>query len=344
MPDAVIPPPRPLAAPPSLGWGILGPGGISERFATAMRNRGTQRLAAVGSRSLPRAEEFAARHGVARAVGSPAELVALPEVDVVYIATPHDSHRELAELAIAAGKHVLIEKPIATTADDARAITEQARAAGLLAMEAMWTRYLPQADVLRQLLDDGAIGEVTHVAADFGFVAGYDPAGRLWNPDLAGGALLDAGVYPVSFIVSVLGAPARVLAAGTLADTGVDDHAQLTLAYEGGALAAATTSLRAALPVRAVVTGTGGRIEIEPGFIAPSTLVLSTRAMWGADPLAARWTDDALAEPYDALAYEADAAARYIGEGRLESPIHDHAETVAVIEVLEEARRQLGAR
>ncbi len=323
---------------------MIGPGGISERFASAIHTFGTQRLVAVGSRTLANAEAFAARHGVDRAVGSPEELVALPEVDVVYIATPHNSHRELAELAIDAGKHVLIEKPIATTAEDARAITDRARAAGLLAMEAMWTRYLPQADVLRQLLGDGAIGEVTHVSADFGFVAPPDRAGRLWNPDLAGGAMLDAGVYPVSFIASVLGAPSAVQTAGTLADTGVDDHVQLTLSYASGALAAATTSLRSALPTRAVLSGTGGRIELEPAYIRPSSLVLSTRAMWGTDPDAARWVDDALAQPYDAMGYEADAAARFIGDGRVESPIHDHADTVGVIAVLEEARRELGAR
>jgi predicted dehydrogenase len=150
-------------------------------------------------------------------------------------------------------------------------------------MEAMWSRYLPQADVLRQLLDDGAIGDVTFVSADFGFVAPTDLTHRLFNPALGGGALLDAGVYPVSFIASVLGLPLEVQTAGTLAVTGVDDHAQLTLSYST-ALAAATTSLRAALPVRAVIAGTGDRIEIEPPFIRPSTLSLSTRAMWAPTP------------------------------------------------------------
>jgi predicted dehydrogenase len=146
----------------------------------------------------------------------------------------------------------------------------------------------------------------------------------------------------VSFIASVLGPPEQVIASGTLAPTGVDDQAQLTLPY-GNAIGAATTSLRSALPVRAVIAGTGGRIEIEPPFIRPSSLTLSTKAMWGPDPDAARWTDEALADPYDALHYEADAAARFIAEGRVESPLHDHAQTVAVISVLERARQQLGA-
>ena len=339
--ETLIPLPRKLDPAPSLRWCIIGPGSIAGRFVDALHEHGTQQVVAVGSRSAERAAAFATRHGVDTA-GSIDEVLDLAEVDVVYIATPHDSHRAVAELALDAGKHIVIEKPIATIAADAAAITARAREHGLFAMEAMWTRYLPQADVLRQLLDERVIGDVTYVSADFGFVAPYDPNHRLFNPALGGGALLDAGVYPVSFIASVLGPPTRVAAYGTLAATGVDDHAQLTLEY-GNAVGAATTSLRAAVPVRAVIAGTGGRIEIEPPFIRPSALTLSTKAMWGPDPDAARWTDDTFADPYHALHYEAEAAARFIAEGRVESPVHDHADTVAVIGALEAARRQLGA-
>jgi predicted dehydrogenase len=339
----LIPAPRRPAPAPTMRWGVLGPGGIAGRFVDALRSHGTQRVVAVGSRSVERARRFATQHAVEHAAASPEELVARPDVDVVYIATPHSSHLAMAELALDAGKHVLIEKPLATTEADAARITGRARGRGLLAMEAMWTRYLPQADVLRQLLDAGAIGEVTTVSADFGFVFPYDPAHRLFAPELAGGALLDAGVYPVSFVVSVLGLPTSVHAIGSLAPTGVDDQAQLSLAYPR-AVASAATSLRSAMPVRAVLGGTAGRIEIDPPYIRPSTLRLSTKAMWGPDPDAVSWTDDALGEPYDALHYEADAAARYIAEGRVESPIHPHAETVGIIAVLEQARQQLGAR
>jgi predicted dehydrogenase len=344
VPFPTIPAPRPQEPAPTLRWGVLGPGGISERFADALARHGTQRIVAVGSRSIDRARAFADRHDVGRAVGSPGELVDLDEVDVVYIATPHTSHRELAELAVRAGKHVLVEKPIAMTAGDAAAITALGREHGRMVMEAMWTRYLPQADVLAQLLADGAIGDVTYVGADFGFVMPFEPTSRLFDPAVGGGALLDAGVYPVSFIASVLGLPDAVHAAGTLAATGVDDHAQLTLSYQGGAIGAATTSLRSALPVRAVIGGTGGRIELEPAYIRPSALTLSTKAMWGPDDEAATWRDDSLAVPYDALHHQADALARYVAESRTESPLHDHEQTVGVIGVLEEARRQLGAR
>jgi predicted dehydrogenase len=326
-----------------LRWGILGPGGIAGHFVDALHRQTRQEVVAVGSRSAERAGAFAAQHGIRNPVGSPEQLVSRPDVDIVYIATPHGSHRAMAELALSAGKHVLVEKPLATTASDAKAILDLATSLGLFAMEAMWTRYLPQADVIRQLLEAGDIGELTYVAADFGFVAEYDPTHRLFNPALGGGALLDAGIYPVSFIHSVLGAPISVHASGTLAPTGVDDHVQLTLDY-GRAVASATTSLRSALPVTAVLAGTGGRIEVVSPYIRPSGLVVSTRAMWGPDEHAAHWTDDTLAEPYDGLHYEAEAAARYIAEGRRESPLHDHAGTVAVISMIEEARTQLGAR
>jgi predicted dehydrogenase len=338
-----IPAPRRREPVPSLSWGILGPGGIAGRFVDALHRQSDQRVVAVGSRALSRAEKFASQHDIPQAMGSPAELVGLESVDVVYIATPHSSHRAMAELALQAGKHIVVEKPFMMTEDDARTVFDLAQDRGLFAMEAMWTRYLPQADILRQILQAELIGEVSYVAADFGFVATYDPEHRLFNPELGGGALLDAGVYPVSFISSVLGIPQSVHAAGSLAATGVDDHAQLTLSYER-ALACAVTSLRSALPVTAVVAGTKGRVELDSPYIRPSGLMLSTKAMWGPDPDAATWTDTTLAEPYDALHYQAVAAAGYIAQGRTESPIHTHAETAAIVGVLDQARRQLGAR
>ena len=160
-----------------------------------------------------------------------------PAVDVVYVATPHPLHHDLALQAIAAGKHVLIEKPIAMSASEARAITNAGRAAGVLVMEAMWTRYLPQADIIRQVLADGVLGEVLLARADFGFVMPFDPAHRLWNPELGGGALLDAGVYPISFVSSVVGAPTSVIAVGAQTPTGVDERADLLLTTATGATA-----------------------------------------------------------------------------------------------------------
>ena len=188
-----------------------------------------QRLVAVGSRSLDRAQSFAAAHGADRAYGSYDELVADPEIDAIYVASPHSEHRMQALLAIAAGKPVLVEKAFSRNAAEAGEVADAARAAGVPAMEAMWTRFLPQTDVIRQLLDDGVLGEVITVLADHGQCFDPDPAGRLFNPDLAGGALLDLGVYPVSFASFILGNPDGVSAAGSLTDTGVDAQASMVL-------------------------------------------------------------------------------------------------------------------
>lgn len=342
MTVATIPQPPVGEISPSMRWGIVGVGNIAGRFVDALSRRSSQRATAVAARSRDRSEAFARAHGVPSAVSSVAELVARDDVDVVYIATPHQAHRAVAEEALGMGKHVLVEKPLAHTVDDARAITALARERGLLAMEAMWTRYLPQSWILRKVLEDGMIGEVVHVEASFGFAAPFDPEHRLWSPALAGGALLDAGVYPVSFISSVLGAPDDLRVHGSLARTGVDDHSHIALSYSG-ATASATTSLRVPLPGRAGIAGTAGRIEVDAPFFLPSSLSLSVSAHWMPDPDAARWSDADVATPYDGLHYQADALARFVAEGRVESPIHTHDETVSVIDVLERARKALGA-
>lgn len=330
--------PDPADAPP-LRWGVLGPGVIAADFTKALHAHTAQRVVACGSRSLDRAAAFASEHGVERAHGSYEALVNDPGVDVVYVATPHSRHLEHTLLAIAAGKHVLVEKPMAATADQARRIVTAARAAGVFAMEAMWTRYLPQTDIIRQLLDDGALGELRVVTADFGGNATYDPAGRLWDPALAGGALLDLGVYVVSWASFALGTPAGIIASGSLAPTGVDEQAALVLSTLSGAQALLSTGLRVGTPSLATISGSAGRIETEAPFWGPSGLRLHR-----ADgSVAARWQD-----PYDrpyrqGMSYEGAALARYVAEGRTESPLHPLDEAVATLATIDEARRQLGA-
>ncbi|WP_243076433.1 Gfo/Idh/MocA family protein [Microbacterium sp. SS28] len=342
MPDLTLPSPRPWPEARPLRWGILAPGGIAERFAQALQRRTSQRVVAVGSRSADRAEAFAQAHGIPRSYGDYRALVEDPEVDAVYVASPHSAHVELALLAISAGKHVLVEKPLATTGDDARRILDAARAAGVFAMEAMWTRYLAQSDIVRQVLADGALGEVTSVAADFGFSIPYLPEHRLFDPSQAGGALLDAGVYPVSFISSVLGAPGELSAIGSLAASGVDDQAIVSFSYPG-AVATATTSLKAWLPVTAVVAGTAGRLEVGPGFLGPTTVRLS-RFDQGWEPEVAEWTDAAFAGPgQEGLACQAEAFAGFVEQGLVESPIHRHDEVVAIVDALDRAQQQIFA-
>jgi predicted dehydrogenase len=201
--------PDPLAAP-VLRWGILGTGWIAERFVASLERHTRQRVVAVGSRSPASAKEFAERTGIARAHGSYGDLVADPEVDVVYVATPHNHHRAHALLALDAGKHVLVEKPIGLSAAEAQEVA--ARARGVFCAEAMWTFFLPRYDVVRQLLDDGVLGEVRTVLADHG--EWFPATHRILRQDLAGGALLDLGTYPVALANWVLGEPEEVLAIG----------------------------------------------------------------------------------------------------------------------------------
>ena len=323
---------------PRLRWGVLAPGQIARDFVDALLAFSDQQVVAVGSRSLERARAFAQPRGIARAYGSYEELVGDADVDVVYVAAPHSEHARLALLAIAAGKHVLVEKPLAVTAAEGRTIATAARSAGVFAMEAMWTRYLPQTDVARRLLADGSVGDVRVVTADFGGRAPYDPTSRMYDPRLGGGALLDLGVYPVSWAVFALGLPQTVYATGQLAGTGVDDQVALVLTASGGGQALLSTGLRAGTPSTATISGTAGRIEVDAPFWAPSGL-----RFWGPDDQEPRrWRVPSGLRGRQGMVHEAAALARYVGEGRTVSPLHPLDEAVGTLAVLDEARRQLG--
>lgn len=294
---------------------------------------------AVAARDTRRTAEFAAEFGVENMYASSEELVGDAAVDVVYVATPHSAHREIALQAIAAGKHLLVEKPLALSAAEGREIATAARRAGVFVMEAMWTRYLPQMDIVRQLVADGTLGEIHLVMADFGFVAPQDPSSRMWDPRLGGGALLDAGVYPVSFASSILGTPARVQASGIVTPTGVDLRSAAILTSAGGAQAIVATSMVSKLPTRATVIGSAARVEISSPFFSPTglTLIASTDG----EDASETWTDDTFTDAYDGLSHQAIALASYVGEGRLESPIHSLDETIAVLATIEDIRAQL---
>ncbi|MGW8481712.1 Gfo/Idh/MocA family protein [Microbacterium sp. NPDC055903] len=332
-----LPPPRLIAADavPVLRWGVIGTGGIANRFARAVHRRTPQRIVAVTARDAARTAAFAAEHGIARTTASAEQLVADPGIDVVYIATPHSSHHRLALLAISEGKHVLVEKPLATSSHEAREIMAAASAAGVLAMEAMWTLYLPQSDVIRRLLADGHIGEVHQVSADFGSVVAYDPSNRMWDPALAGGALLDLGVYPIAFAASVLGQPTRVQASGVTTADGIDLRSVALLSHAGGAEAVVSCSMVSESPVGARIIGAHGRIDVVEPFFAPTGLVIRR----GGE--VEEWRDTAFDERYDALSYQATALAGYIGEGRRESPLQPLAAVAAELEVVERIRAQL---
>lgn len=326
-------------AVPALRWGVIGTG-IAGRFVHAIHANTAQRAVAVTARDAAKTAAFAAEHGIANVLPSVEALVTSPDVDVVYVATPHPLHREQALAAIAAGKHVLIEKPIAMSADEAREITDAGRAAGVLVTEAMWTRYLPQASILRQVIADGLIGDVRLVLADFGFVIPLDPTHRLWDPALGGGALLDAGVYPISFASSVIG-PLELLATSGTTENGVDSSANLLVTGRGATSGLLATSLTAALPVEAQVLGSAGRAKLRSPFFGPTGIEV-TRGGHDSDEVAT-WADERFDAIHDGLSDQATAFAAYVAEGRTESPLHPHEEIVQIIRVIDEARAAIAS-
>jgi predicted dehydrogenase len=315
---------------------VLAPGGIADSWVATVHANTDQRVVAVASRSLGRAQAFAAAHGIDRAYGAYEQLVADPAVEAVYIAAPHTEHLRLALLAIAAGKHVLIEKPMALHAAQARELAAAARAAGVFAMEAMWSRFLPQTSIVDQLLADGVLGQIATVTADFSAKFDYDPAGRWFNPELGGGALLDIGVYPIWFSHFVLGTPTAVTARGSLAPTGVDAQSALVLDYPDDAQAVVTMSMWATAPQAASIIGTDARIELPRQFLAPSGLTLSS-----ADTVL-EWKDESGLRWNEGLCYEATAVAQHIADGRTEAPEHPLDTTIAILGTIDEARAQLG--
>lgn len=330
-------PPDPRDAP-ALRWGILGAGGIAGTFARDVPARSAQRVVAVGSRSADKGAAFAATHGIDRVHGSYEDLVADPEVDAVYVATPHSHHRDHAVLALEAGKHVLVEKAFTRSAAEAREVLAVAERQGLFAMEAMWTRFLPHMGALRAVVGSGALGEICTVTADHG--QRLDHVERLFAPELAGGALLDLGVYDVSFAHLLLGAPAGVRATGVLTDRGVDLQEAVVLTYDGEherALAVCTASMWTSSATGASVVGTEGRIDVAGPFYGSTSFVVTPRGgeAW-------QWPPAELAGHRYGFEYEAAEVARCVSAGRQQSDVMPWSATLEVMGTMDEIRRQLG--
>ncbi|WP_018656206.1 Gfo/Idh/MocA family protein [Actinomadura flavalba] len=319
----------------AIRWGVLGTGGIAAVFTEDLLALPDHEVVAVGSRAEGTARAFADRYGVARAHGSYAALAADAGVDVVYVATPHPLHREPAALCLEAGRAVLVEKPFTTSVADAAALAALARERNLFAMEAMWTRFNPLVRRGYALAADGAIGEVTAVYADFSIAPAYDPANRLWDADLAGGALFDLGCYALSFTWPLLGAPDTVRSVTAPAPTGVDANTGILLGYDSGALALLHCGLRGDSPHTATVVGTRGRLEFAAPFYRPGALTL---VRTGAEP--ETFTTEL---PGHGYGYQAREVARCLRAGLTESPLMPLDETVAILATIEAVRAQAGA-
>lgn len=320
----------------SIRWGILATGGIAHSFTRDLRTAGLT-VAAVGSRRRDSAEEFAAAFDIPRAHGSYEDLVADPDVDIVYVSTPHPLHADNAILALEAGKHVPVEKPFTLTAAEAARVRDTARARGLLAMEAMWTRYLPHMARVREIVRAGTLGEVRVVTADHTQRLPTDPGHRLNALDLGGGALLDLGIYPISFAWDILGAPVTAVAGGRLGETGADTEIATIMTHAGGAVSTSVSSSRAAGPNTAHVIGTEARIELDRVWYNPTSFRVIT-------------PDGTVIEEYTStvagrgMQYQALAAEELLRAGMTDSALLPLDESVAIMALLDDLRAQLGVR
>jgi predicted dehydrogenase len=310
-----------------LRWGVIGTGGIAATFAADLSLTDSGRVVSVVSRATRSANRFADQFGIPNRHGSYEDLVTDSDVDVVYVATPHPMHHANALLALEAGKPALVEKAFTMNAGEARDLVDTARARGLFLMEAMWTRFLPHIAEIRRLLAEGALGEIVSVVADHGQWFPKDPNFRLFAPQLGGGALLDLGVYPVSFSSMILGKPERIVTMIEPAFTSVDGQTSMIFGYAGGAQAILTCTSAAKTPTRAAIVGTDARVEIDGDFYAPTSFTLI--------PLVGESYRYAQPHAGRGLWHEADEVARCLREGLLESPLMPLDESVSIMEIMD---------
>lgn len=321
----------------TIRWGILGTGAIAHKFADALKAVPDAELSAVGSRAQRTADVFGDEFDVPRRHESYQSLAEDPEVDAIYVSSPHPMHCENTLLCLNADKPVLCEKPFALNAREAESMVQCARQRGLFLMEAMWTRFLPAIAQVRQWIADGAIGEVRNMTADFGFRANFNPEGRLLNPALGGGALLDIGVYIVSLASMVYGEqPDRIAALADIGTTGVDEQTTMAFRYDSGAMAALSCAVRTDTPRAVSILGTQGNIRIPAPFYDAYAVTLNVD---GEQPVT---VEPARVE--NGFKYEIEEAGRCLREGRLESAILPLDETLAILGTLDAVRTEIGLR
>ncbi|NJN97826.1 MAG: Gfo/Idh/MocA family oxidoreductase [Anaerolineales bacterium] len=317
-------------------WGILGTGAIAHKFATGLKAASGAELAAVGSRAQATADQFGDTFGVPRRYASYEALAGDPEVDVIYVSTPHPLHKDNTLLCLEAGKAVLCEKPFALNAAETEAMINLARQKKLFLMEAMWTRFLPAVIKVRQLIADDVIGEVRMLMADLGFRAEFDPTGRLFDPALGGGALLDVGIYPVSFASMIFGTPAKVTSLAHLGATGVDEQSAMLLSYAGGQLSILAAAVRVDIPSEAIIMGTKGQIRVHAPIYCPVRLTLS-RPEQG---------EEIIDLPLEGNGYNYQAleVMNCLRNGWLESATMPLDETLAIMRTMDEIRAPWGLK
>ena len=312
-------------------WALVGTGGITNRFLEGLRATRGHVVAAV-SRSRERAQDFALRNGIDKAYDFD-QMLEDTSVDVVYIGTPHTTHKDLAVRALRAKKAVLCEKPCAINAGELRVMLRTARENNCFFMEALWSRFLPPLVKVREWLSCGRIGEVKMIQANFGFSAPFDPQNRLFNPELGGGALLDVGVYPLSFISMVFGGqkPQKIISQLFMGETGVDEEAALILNYGGPRIACAAAAIRTQLENDAWIYGTQGRIHLPNFFWAHTATLLRD------DTDVCRYEPEFVSNGYN---YQAEEVMKCLGEGKTESAVMPWDESLVIMETMDAIRAQ----
>ena len=317
-------------------WGIIGPGKIAKKFAAALGMVDGAALRAVASRDAARAAAFAKEYGAAISYSSYEDLVSDPGIDAVYIATPHGFHAEHAILCLRHGKAVLCEKPLALSAHEVSAMVATSRESSAFLMEAMWTRFIPLMRSIQELIDAGAIGAIKYVRADFGFLAPFNPEGRLYNMRLGGGSLLDIGIYPLFLCTQLLGRPARIVAAGDLSPTGSDVTCHVVLQYGNAVSAVISSTLACQTSITAEIAGTEGMIRI------PTPWYKNDRYEWSraGEPSQAV----ALEPMVNGFEYQIRETMRCLALGLIESPMLPHSFSLMMAETMDEIRRQIGVK
>jgi predicted dehydrogenase len=314
-------------------WGIIGAGFIAGKFINAANKYTKSTVVAVASRDRKKAEEFAARNGVPQIRVGYEALVEDPEIDAIYVATPHSFHKEHALLAISAGKPVLVEKPFTRNEQEGQEVVNRAKNSGVFAMEAMWSLFLPHMVAIRSVLARGELGEIVHVHADHGQFVPFDPEHRIYNRDLAGGALLDLGVYPISFVHNILGVPETITSVGVMTETNVDGQVSIIFQYPGRTQATVYSTMWGLTSISARITGTEGRLEVNGPFLRPTSFSVTRRdgTCWNFN-----------AEVQNGFQYEIAEVARCVRAGKIESQLLPHSFTLGVARSMDGIRRQIG--
>jgi predicted dehydrogenase len=357
-------------------WGILGTGEIAKQFATGLSFVDDAQLYAVGARQKEKAEEFSRQYNVPHCYGSFEELLAEPNIDVVYIATPHHVHRDHCLMVLEAGKSVLCEKPFTINASQAREVIELARKKKLFCMEAMWMRFVPAMRQMSHLIENDTIGEPSLLRADFGVPFEFNPSSRLFDQDLAGGALLDLGVYTVSLSYKLFGAPVDILTTANIGESGVDESSSIILKHAGGQISTLRSSIRYELTPEAVIVGSKGSIRVESPIYRPHKIqvskcapVLAVTNSQGASskikkiiqktpalqklalhvesyltPISSALGTKVIPFEGNGYNYQVAAVNQCLKEGKLESEIMPLNDTLGVLMVMDEIRQQWGLR